>query len=877
MNKRDFSTPPAWIHFILRKRLNDEAVEVVLGDLQELYGRWVRQRGVFIARLRYILHVILFLRSLPDGLKKKRVPEHLKSKPTISTAMFYSSFKIAWRQLINSKGYAMINIGGLAVGMGVVLMIGLWVWDELSFDRYHKKYDRLAQVWQMVNFDGNNSFYNSVPVPIAQELRNKYPEVEASSAATYIRDVAIARDDKQVMQKGIFAEPAFPGMLTLEMIKGDRGALTDIQSVLLSRSLAKVFFPDEDAVGKMIRLNDKVDVKVAGVYKDLPSNSTFSEADFIGAWDLFAKMDISARNAQQQWDENSFQVFALLKKGVDLRSFSEKIRGTRMRMENPPAYKPAFFLHPMSKWHLYSDFTGWAEGGGLISLVRLFAIAGIFILFLACINFMNLSTARSEKRAREVGIRKTLGSLRGQLLYQFFSESVLIAFLSLLLCVILAQLALPFFNTVTGKNMHIPWSNWIFWLIMLAFTVITGLLAGSYPALFLSSFRPVAVLKGTFRTGRGNVISRKILVVFQFAVSVALIIGTVIMAMQIDHVKDRPTGYEQNRLVEVTLHSSKLRGKYDALRNDLLKTGVVSGMAESLGSITSDFGGTTAISWPGKTPGTSPLVMITKATHDFGATIGWEIKAGRDFSRAMAADSLSVILNEETVALMGLKKPVNELISLSGKQYRVIGVVGNIIKGDPFRPVPPGIFLLDYNSANQVILRIADKAGMHDALAAIRSVFNRYSPSEPFDYKFVDEKYEVKFATEVRIGKLAGFFAGFAILISLLGLFGLASFMAARRTKEIGIRKVLGANVMQMWVLLSREFVILSAIAFIIAAPFAYYCMSNWLGNYPYRISIPWWIFIAVAATTIFFTLLTVSVQAIRAALMNPVRSIRTE
>lgn len=586
---------------------------------------------------------------------------------------------------------------------------------------------------------------------------------------------------------------------------------------------------------------------------------------------------MTARNALEQWDENSFQVFALLKKGTDLRRFSEKIRDTRMRMENPPPYKPAFFLHPMNKWHLYSEFSNWMESEGLIRFVRLFAIAGVFILLLACINFMNLSTARSEKRAREVGIRKTLGSQRGQLLYQFFSESVLIAFLSLLLCIALAQLALPLFNTVTGKSMHLPWNNWIFWLIMLLFTLVTGILAGSYPALFLSSFRPVAVLKGTFRTGAGNVFSRKVLVVFQFAVSVALIISTVIMGMQIDHVKDRPAGYQQSRLLEVTMHSSNLRGKYNALRDDLLKTGLIYDMAESNGSVTSDYGGTTAITWSGKTPGSSPLIMASNVTHDFGHTIGWKLVKGRDFSRSFVTDSFSVILNEEAVKLMALKDPLNEAITLGEKQYRIIGVVGDIIKGDPFRPVPPSVFLIDYRSANQLILRIADNAGTSDALAAIEKVFNRYSPAEPFDFKFVDDKYAVKFATEVRIGKLAGFFAAFAILISLLGLFGLASFMAARRTKEVGIRKVLGANIAQVWFLLSREFVILSAIAFLIASPIAYYFMNKWLANYPYRISIPWWMFIIVAAATIFFTLLTVSIQAIRAALMNPVRSIRIE
>ncbi|MET0467040.1 MAG: ABC transporter permease [Chitinophagaceae bacterium] len=875
--KKYSDKPPQWLHFLLRRRLNEDALEETLGDLHELYSRWRSESGVFIAKLRYLLQILFYLRPLPDSLKKKPVPDHFKSKTTINPAMFKSSLKIAWRQLLRSKGYAAINIGGLAVGMAIVLMIGIWVWDELSFDRYHKKHSRLAQAWQMVNFDGNNSFYNSVPVPLAAELRSKYADIEASSVTTNVKEFMVGYNDKKLMQTGIFAEASFPDMFSFEMKEGDIHSLTDIQSVLVSESTAKAFFGHEPAIGKTIRINDKTDVKVTGIYKDLPSNSTFSEVGFVGAWPLYVQLDSYAKTAEQEWDENSFQVFALLKEGSSSAQLSGKIREIRMHMENPPPYKPAFFLHPMNKWHLYSDFTGWAESSGMIKLVRLFAIAGIFILLLACINFMNLSTARSEKRAKEVGIRKTLGSKKIQLLYQFFSESVLIAFLSLLLCLLLAQLALPFFNNVTGKNMHLPWDNWIFWLAMILFTLVTGLLAGSYPALFLSSFRPVKVLKGTYRTGTGNVFSRKILVVFQFTVSVALIIGTLIMGMQIDHVKDRPTGYHQERLLEITMHSSKLRKSYDALRADFLKTGMVYDMAESVGSITSDFGGSTAISWKGKTPGTSPLIMASQVTHDFGNTVGWNIMTGRDFSRQYVADSTSVILNEEAAKLMGFKDPVNGLINISGKEFRVIGVVSNIIKGDPFRPVPPSLFTLNYKSATQVILRIKDDASTGKALAAIEKIFHQYSLAEPFDFKFVDDKYATKFTTEVRIGKLAGFFAAFAIFISLLGLFGLASFMAARRTKEIGIRKVLGANILQVWTLLSREFIILSGIAFIIASPIAYYFMNNWLANYQYRISIPVWIFIAVAGVTVFFTLLTVSLQAIRAAMMNPVRSMRNE
>lgn len=878
MNKQQHN-PPRWIHFLLRKRIDERALEEIEGDLHEMYQRWISKSGKLIAGLRYLIQVLFYLRKLPRSLRRKPQPVYPKtySKPLIDTAMFHSSLKIAWRQLRRSKGYAFINIGGLAVGMAVVLMIGLWVWDELSFDRSHKNHDRLAQAWQVVNFDGNNGYYNSMPIPLGEELRTKYPGIEAASVTSYPRDYVIMQDKKKLTLNGLFAESDLPSMLTLEMKEGDVYALTDKHAVLISASMAKTLFGNEAPMEQSFRINDKLDVKVAGVYKDFPGNSSFNGIKFIGNWSLYTQMESYAAYALDKWDENSFQLFVLMKKAVSVDQLSEQIRDIRMKRENPPRYKPQFFLHPMNKWHLYGDFTGWAKSEGLIRLVRLFAIAGIFVLLLACINFMNLSTARSEKRAREVGIRKALGSQKGQLLYQFFSESVLIAFLSLIVCLLLSWLALPFFGSIAGKDIRMPWTNWMFWMALFLFTLFTGLLAGSYPAIFLSSFRPVAVLKGVFKTGRANVLSRKILVVFQFSVSVALIIATIVVGKQIQYAKDRSSGYSRDQLVEVPMYTRELYGHYDVLREDLLKTGVVYNMAQSQGSITADYGGTTDISWPGKAPGSSPLLMANRITHDFGGTVGWKLVKGRDFSRGFSTDTSAIIFNEEAIRVMGLQDPVDKIVRYSGKDYRIIGVAANIIKEDPFKPVKPTLYTLDYRSVNSVMIRIRQGANMQNALARIEQVFNKHSPSSPFDYKFVDEAYAVKFATELRIGKLAGFFAVFAIFISLLGLFGLAAFMAERRTKEIGIRKVLGANVLQVWTLLSKEFILLAALAFIIAAPVAYYFMNQWLENYSYRIQISLWTFVVVALCIVAVTVFTVSIQAIRAALMNPVRSIRTD
>jgi ABC-type antimicrobial peptide transport system permease subunit len=491
---------------------------------------------------------------------------------------------------------------------------------------------------------------------------------------------------------------------------------------------------------------------------------------------------------------------------------------------------------------------------------------------------MNLSTARSEKRAKEVGIRKTLGSMRGQLIRQFFAESLLVSFIALVVSIVIVLILLPFFNKVADKDLSILWTNPFFWLAAFSFSLITGLIAGSYPALYLSSFQPVKVLKGSFKAGRCAPLPRKILVVFQFSISVLLIAGTLIWSRQIKHAKDRPIGYDNNGLIEIVMKTPELTSHYDAIRTELLNTGAVANVSASLGSITEDFGGTTNVSWKGKAEDLRPLFMSNKVTHDFGKTVGWNILQGRDFSKTFLTDSSAIVLNESAVQMMGLQNPVNETIRFSGKDYKVIGVISNLVKGSPFQPVQPSLFTIGNGKAVNVInIRLSPNTGVTTALNKIENVFKDYVPQAPFDYKFVDDQYAAKFGTEERIGKLAGFFAILAILISCLGLFGLASFIAEQRTKEIGIRKVLGATILGIWQLLSKEFLLLVFISLVIALPVSYYFMRNWLQNYEYRTEISWWIFGIVALTTLLITVLTVSFQAIKAAIANPVKSLRTE
>jgi ABC-type antimicrobial peptide transport system permease subunit len=791
--------------------------------------------------------------------------------------MIRNYFKLAWRNLKKSKMYSFINIAGLATGMAVSMLIGLWVWDEFSFNKNHNHYDRIGQVWQFVKFDVEKASYNSVPIPIAEELRMKYPDVQASSVATYNRTTILATSDKKISKTGMYSEPAFPEMMSVKMLSGTSDGLKDVNSILLSASLSKILFDNGDPLDKTLRLNNKVDVKVTGVYEDFPDNSSFKDVSFLSTWSLFTSIDDYAKRASTEWDENSFQVFVQLKKGADFSKLSSAIKDMRMKRADPPAYKPEFFVHPMSRWHLHSDFKDGKNVGGLIQLVRIFGMAGIFVLLLACINFMNLSTARSEKRAKEVGIRKTIGSIRSQLVYQFFSESLLVSFIGLLFCLALVQVFLPFFNDIAGKTMTIPWSNPIFWLIGAGFSLVTGLIAGSYPALYLSSFRPIKVLKGTFKAGRFASLPRKVLVVFQFTVSVALMIGTIIVFRQIQYAKDRPIGYNNNRLIEVSMSTPELRKEYEALKTELLSSGYVRDMAQSSTPVTADYGGTTDISWQGKTGNTRPLFISNLVTHDYGNTIGWKILQGRDFSSSFLTDTAAIILNTSAIQTMGFKNPLGELVRVSGKNYQVIGVVDDIIRFSPYDQVKPSFFRLSKNAASIIAIKISPQGGINTALSKIETIFKKYNPAAPFEYKFVDDEYATKFSNEVRIGKLAGFFAILAIFISCLGLFGLASFVAEQRTKEMGVRKVLGATILNVWKLLSKDFVLLVSISLLIASPLAYYFMHGWLENYTYRVSISWWMFALAGLVAFILTIMMVSFQAIKAALANPVKSLRTE
>jgi putative ABC transport system permease protein len=794
--------------------------------------------------------------------------------------MIRNYFKIAWRNLIKSKGYSAINIGGLAVGMAVAMLIGLWVHDELAFNKYHKNYDRIAQVMQHANFNGKWETQVSNPALMGPEMRARFgSDFKYVVQTSWTGGHYLTINNKTFEKTGMYFEPDGPEMLSLKMIRGTRAGLKDPYSIMLSESVAIALFGKEDPLNKIIKFDRQHDIKVTGVYQDLPDNSTFRLIKIMMPWQLWLVQNKWARDMKDPWGSNFSQTFVQVADNADMTKVSAKIKNLKLDNvdKDEKKYKWIVFLHPMSKWNLHSEFRNGVNKGGNIQYVWLFGIIGVFVLMLACINFMNLSTARSEKRAREVGIRKAIGSLRWQIVKQFFAESYLVVLLAFVLSVVLVLLLLPIFNEVAAKKMDIPWNSSFLWIFILAFIALTGLLAGSYPAFYLSSFQPLKVLKGTFRVGKMASLPRKILVVAQFSVSVMLIIGTIIVYQQIQHAKDRPIGYTRGGLINMGLEK-EIKDHFEAFRNELKSAGAITEMATSNSPMTEVWNTNGGFDWEGKDPSLAVDFPNNRVTHEFGKTVQWKIKEGRDFSREFATDSSAFVINESAAKFLGFKEPVGKVLKWNNNPYTIIGVVNDIMQESPFYPVRPTVYHLDnMEYMFNLMIRLNPSQNVKQSVTTIERIWKKYVAEVPFAYKFVDEEFGDKFEAEERIGKLAAYFAILAVFISCLGLFGMASFVAEQRTKEIGIRKVLGASVPNIWGLLSKEFVMLVMISCVIASPVAWYYLHNWLADYDYRVKVQWQVFVLTALVALLITLVTVSFQAIKAAIANPTKSLRTE
>jgi putative ABC transport system permease protein len=794
--------------------------------------------------------------------------------------MFQNYLKTALRNLRRHKAHAAINIAGLTIGMAVALSIGIWIADELNFNKSIPRYDRIAQVFQASIQSGQKAVAWGEPVPLAEELRTHYASnFRYVVMGNWPGNHLMTMGTKVTTLFGRYMEGDAPYLLSLNMLRGSREGIREGYTIILSRSSATALFGDKDPMGGVVQIDNKQNLKVAGVYEDLPVNSSWGSLGWIASWPAYLAADPDIAKMTDPWGNNSWMVYTEIAPNTTMADVSAHIRLVKYKNCDAGSrqYHPELFLQPMSRWYLYSEFKNGINTGGRIQYVWLFGIIGVFVLLLACINFMNLSTARSERRAKEVGIRKAIGSSRGQLIWQFYMESVLMAGIALVLALLLGSIWLPAFNSVAGKEMRVPWGSGMFWVMGLGFCVVTGLIAGSYPALYLSSFQPVKVLKGTFKAGRLAALPRQVLVVLQFTVSVSLIIGTVVVFRQVQYAMDRPVGYDQNRLVSIYMFTKEIHQHFDAVRAELINKGAIEDMAEAGGPATAIWGTNGGFDWEGKDPNLAVEFANTGVSTGYGHAVGWKFVAGRDFSKDFATDTVGFVINEAAAKYMGMRDPVGKIMKWDGQPFHIIGVIKDMLMESPYAPVMPSLFCLARDHDAFEMLRLNRNRSASSSLATIKSVFARYCPSQPFDYEFVDEAYAQKFGDEQRAGRLAAIFAVLAIFISCLGLFGMAAYMAEQRTKEIGVRKVLGAGILGLWGMLSKDFVVLVGVALLIAIPLSWYGMHQWLLGYEYRSGMAWWIFAATAAGAILITLLTVSVQAVRAAMVNPIRSLRTE
>lgn len=801
--------------------------------------------------------------------------------------MLKTYLKTAWRSTTKARIHSFINVSGLAIGIAVVLLVGLWIWDELRFDAYNQNYKAIAQIErkeisknEVYISEGNNHF----PIPLADELRRNYNDLfRHVSLATDRSSHVVLFNDNQHTAQGIFVEKDFTDIFTLRLIAGSKAGFSDPNTILLGQSVAQSLFGQTDAVGKIVKLDNLQPVKVIGVFEDLPHNNSFSGIGFFCPYALLVNTNQGVRDILTNWGNSSFFIYTEVQPGISddhISSVIKDIYWSKIKSSSAqiPGSKIELFLHPMKDWHLRSEWRNGVQAGGQIQIVRLFGWIGTFVLLLACINFMNLSTARSGKRVKEVGVRKTMGSNRGQLVKQFLGEALLMVVLAFIVGIGIVLLSLNWFNAIAGKNITFPFSNVWFWLFAATFIIVTALISGSYPAFYISSFKPVQVLKGGFKAGRSAAVLRKALLTIQFIVSIVLIAGTIVVYRQIQLAKNRPVGYDRNGLIRITINTTDLKGKYDVLQKELLSSGGAIGFAQSSSAATENNYFDDHFEWEGKNlKSDAQAFALTAVTPEYGKTVGWQFIEGRDFSRNFATDKSAIVLNEAAAKYMGLPHPVGKNIRWNGNLFTVIGVIKDMVKGSPYKPVQQGLFFMVPDIGPEITIRLNPQLSAVTAISKIEPIFRRLNPSSPFEYTFVDDEYARLFAAEQRIGTLSEVFAMLAVFISCLGIFGLASFMAEQRTKEIGIRKVLGASVYSIWQLFSKDFVAIVLVATFIAIPIAYEVAHNWLEGYDYKADLSWWIFLVTGVGTLLITLITVSVHAIKAAIANPVMSLRTE
>jgi len=787
-------------------------------------------------------------------------------------AMLKNFFKVAFRNLVRNKTFSIINISGLVVGMASAILILLWIQNEISYERFHKDQDRLYEVWGNDVYDGQIRSGTATPEIMAPVLKNDVPQIEAVSRCDWGGDYLFTVGDKSLKAHGNLVDPDFLSIFSFPLLQGDeKTVLNDPYSIVLTEKLAKKMFGHENPIGKVIKVENDENYKVTGVLKDLPNNTGFDFEHLMSYAHQTMKGYID-----NDWTDVSIRTYVKLKPNTSLRAADEKIKNVIVQHSGGRA-KTTEFLYPVSKMRLYSNFENGVQVGGLITRVKIFCIIAILILLIACINFMNLSTARSEKRAKEVGIRKVVGARKGSLVSQFLGESVLMVFISGVFAIMVVQICLPAFNQLVQKQLFIDYQNIYFWLAAIGFILFTGIIAGSYPAFFLSAFKPVAVLKGTFKKINALVTPRKVLVIMQFTFAISLIICTLIITQQIKYAQSRETGYNKKNLGYVYMMGDVFK-KYQLVKNDLLISGVASSVTRTSAPLTQNWSSGMSMNWEGKDPNTKIQINRYTEDADLVKTAGMQLVQGRDIdAQNYPSDSTACLISESAVKAMGFKNPIGKIIFDDPVNWHVVGVIKDFILESPYETIKPFMVKGPKNGGGVMHIKLSGANSTAQNLAKAEKIFKKYAPVYPFEFHFIDEEYARKFTDEQLTGTLASLFAVLTVFISCLGLFGLAAYMAENRIKEIGVRKVLGASVGSITTLLSTDFLKLVALAFLIAAPVAWWVMSAWLLNYHYRIDISWMTFLFAGLIALSIALLTVSYQSIKAAVANPVRSLRSE
>lgn len=788
--------------------------------------------------------------------------------------MLRNYIKIAFRSLLKNQTYSIINIGGLAIGLASSILIFLWVADEYSYDTFHVNYNNIYQVYNQAEWNGHIGTGNSQPYPLKEALLAQSSGIKHVVMTNWGEGNMLQVGETRLNKYGLNASEDFFKVFTYEWLSGDPAtALNELTSIVITESTAKALFNSTDALNKTIRIDNSDELKVTGVVKDSPKQS-FLEYDYILPFSYYEKTNPWIRNfAKTSWDSNSFQMYVLLQDGAS-KDDVEKAVVNLIRDNNPKSPTAKLLLHPMSMWRLYSDWEEGVNTGGQIVYVRLFTAIAIFVLIIACINFMNLATARSESRAREVGIRKSIGSRRKELIFQFLGESITVTAVAFLLAIVLVELALPSYNLLVKKNIFIDYGDGQLWLAAIGLVLLIGTLSGSYPSLYLSSFDAVKVLKGKVNLGKGASTPRKVLVTLQFGFSIFLIVGTIVIYQQIQFVKNRDMGYDRENLVQMWING-EMRDNFSSIREELLRTGVVQSVCKSNSPVTAIFSNN-EVKWQGK-ENTQRVAFSTIATeYDYIQTMGVKMIEGRDFSREFN-DSLSVIVNEAALKIMGMADPIGKKLEINNTQFNIVGVIPDMVMDSPYTPVQPMTLLFDPSWSSTVTLRLTKTNDLPASMAKVEAVFKKLNPNYPFQYRFTDVDFEKKFSSINLISRLAGIFAGLAIFITCLGLFGLAAFTAEQRTKEVGVRKVMGASVSSLVLLISKDFSRLVIFAFLISAPVSWWFLNDFLQRYEYRIEVAWWVLLAVGVFALVLALIIVSTQALKAAVMNPTRSLRSE